>query len=122
MLCESWAERRLQGRFAVHHSVLENDAADDDGDGGGELADETECRRCGSDVAGLDIRLERDEGGLEVRTNAYAGDDLEGEDAAPGAAAGEVDVETETKGHEDDAEVDWREVLACFLDEDADYH
>ena len=101
---------------------MEDDAADDDGDGGCELADETERCCCGGDVAGFDVGLEGDEGGLEVGADAYAGYDLEGEDAAPCAAVGEVDVEAETYGHEEDAEVDGGEVLACFFDEDADYY
>lgn len=33
---------------------------------------------------------------------------------------GEIDVEAEPEGHEEQAEVDGREVLACFADEDAD--
>ena len=45
---------------------------------------------------------------------------MEGEDAAPGGGVGEVDVEAETDGHKEDAEVDGGQVLACFLDEDAD--
>lgn len=64
------AQRGAEGGFAGHHAVLENDTADDDGDGGGELADEAEGGGCGGDVARLDEGLERDEGGLEVR--AYA--------------------------------------------------
>ena len=122
MLCEGGAERGSQGGFAVHHAVLEDDAADDDGDGGRELADEPERCGCGGNVSRLDVRLERDERGLEIWANAHAGDDLEGENAAPGAAVGEVDVEAEADGHEYDAEVDWGQVFACFLDEDADYN
>ena len=64
------AESGAEGGFAGHHAVLEDDAADDDGDGGGELADEAEGRGCGGDVAGLDEGLERDEGGLEIRADA----------------------------------------------------
>ena len=45
---------------------------------------------------------------------------MEGEDAAPGAGVGEIDVETEADGHEKHAEVDGGQVLACLFDEDAD--
>lgn len=34
-----------------NHLVLEDDAADDDGDGGAEIADEAEGGGCSSDVA-----------------------------------------------------------------------
>ena len=60
MRSEGRAESGAQGGFAGHHAVLEDDAADDDGDGGGELADEAESRGCGGDVAGLDEGLEGD--------------------------------------------------------------
>ena len=56
---------------------------------------------------------------LKIGTDAEAGDDLVGENAAPLAAVGKVDVEAETEGHEEDAEPDWGQVLACFFDEDA---
>ena len=115
-----WAESGAESGLAGHHAVLENDATDDDGDGGGELSGEAEGRGCGGDVAWFDEGLERDQGGLEIRAYAYPGDDLEGEDAAPRAGVGEIDVETEANGHEEHAEVDGREVLARFFNEDAD--
>ena len=64
------AQSGAEGGFAGHHAVLENDTADDDGDGGGELADEAEGGRCGGDVPWLDEGLERDEGGLKIRADA----------------------------------------------------
>ena len=70
LLGEGWPERGAEGGFARHHAVLEDDAADDDGDGGGELADETERGSCGGDVAGLDEGLECDQWGLEVGADA----------------------------------------------------
>jgi len=50
--------------------VLEDDAADDDGDGGCEVAHEAERRGCGGDVLVCDEGLQCDEGGLEVRADA----------------------------------------------------
>lgn len=110
-------QRGFQRGFVGHHSVLEYDTPDDDGDGGGEVAEEAEGCRCGRDVAGRDERLQGDERSLEVWPHAQAGDDLVGEDAAPGSGGGDVDVEAETDGHEEHAQPNWGEVLACFLDE-----
>lgn len=112
-------ERGPQHGLVRGHAVLEDDAADDDRDGGGEVAHEAEHGRRGGDVAGRDFRLERDQGGLEVGAHAETGDDLEWEDAAPGAGGGDVDVEAEADGHEDHAEPDRGEVFASLLDEDA---
>ena len=42
------------------------------------------------------------------------------DDAGPGGVGGQVDVEAEAEGHEEEAEVDGREVLAGLADEDAD--
>ena len=64
------------------------------------MADEAECSGCGCDIAGRDEGLEGYEGGLEIRADAEAGDDLKGEDAGPGAGGGEVDVETKADSHE----------------------
>ena len=85
---EGGAESGAECRFAGHHAVLEDHAADDDGDGGGELADEAEGCGRGCNVSRLDEGLEGYEGGLEVGAYAEAGDDLVGEDAAPGAGVG----------------------------------
>ena len=57
------------------HVVLEDNAADDDGDGCRELPDEAECAGGCGDVAPWDRGLESDEGGLEVRTDSDAGND-----------------------------------------------
>ena len=102
------------------HAVLEDDAADDDGDGGREVADEAEGGGGGGDVAGRDERLHCDEGRLEVRADAEAGDDLKDDDARPGRRGGEVEVEAEAEGHEGHAEPDGGQVLARLADEDAD--
>ena len=112
-------ERRAQHVLVGDHAVLEDDAADDDGDGGGEVPHEAEEGRRGGDVSRRDFRLEGDQGSLEVGAHAEAGDDLEGEDPAPGPGGGDVGVEAEADGHEDHAEPDRREVLAGLLDEDA---
>lgn len=65
------------------HSVLEDDAADDDGDRGPERTDKAEGRSCGGDVLWVYFRLEGDEGRLEIGASADAGDDLEDDDACP---------------------------------------
>lgn len=56
---------------------------------------------------------------MEVGTNANAGDDLVDDQAGPGGVRGKVNVEAETEGHEEHAEPDGGEVLACLADEDA---
>lgn len=77
------------------HAVLEDDAADDDGDRGGDVAREAERCGRGGDVAGLDERLQRDERGLEVGAHAKPGDDLVDDEFRPFAAVvGKIDVET----------------------------
>lgn len=43
---------------------------------------------------------------------------MENYDARPGGVGGEIDEETKTEGHEEEAEVDWGKVLASFADED----
>ncbi len=68
----------------------------------------------------MDFRLQRDEGGLEIRAGTNAGDDLEDDDPSPGVAARwEVDEEAGSKGADEGAEPDGGEVLTCLLDEDA---
>ncbi len=59
---------------------------------------------------------------MKVGTDADAGDELEDDDAGPGFVVGKVDEETEAEGHEEHTEPDRREVLACFLNEDAGGH
>ncbi len=117
---DAGAEGGLQGGAVLLHAVLEDDAADDDGDGGGEVADEAEGGGGGGDVLGRDEGLQGDEGGLEVRADADAGDDLEDDDAGPGRVGREVDEEAEAEGHEGHAGPDGGEVLARLADEDAD--
>lgn len=108
-----------EGGEAFLHSILEDDAADDNGDGGREVADEAKGGGRGGDVAGGDQGLESDEGGLKVRSDAHAGDDLVDDQAGPGGVGWEVDVEAETECHEEHAEPDRGKVLARFADEDA---
>ena len=121
-LCELRAEGGAQGGFAFCHLVLEDDAADDHGYGGGEVADEAEGCGCSGDVLWLYQGLQRDKGSLEIRADADASDELEDDDAGPRLVVGEVDEEAEAEGHKEHAEPDGREVVACFLDEDADGH
>ena len=104
------------------HLVLEDDATDDDGDGSGEVPDEAEGRSRSGNILGLDERLERDKRGLEVGTDADAGNELEDDDAGPAFVIGKVNEEAKAEGHEEHAEPDRRKVLACFLDEDTDNH
>lgn len=117
-----WAEGGAQGIFAFGHAVLEDDAADDDGDGGGEITDEAKGCGCGGDVFWFNAGLESYERGLEVGADAHAGDELEDDDAGPGFVVGEVDEEAEAEGHEEHAEPDGREVLSCLFNEDAGGH
>lgn len=78
---------------------MEDDAADDDGNGGGHVAGEAEGGGCGRDVARLDEALQRDEGSLEIRAYSQAGDDLVDDDTGPGAAVvGQVDEKAEADG------------------------
>ena len=103
----------------LDHLVLEDDAADDDADGGGEVADEAEGGGCGGHVFAGDLGLQCEERGLEVGADADAGDDLEDDDFGPCGAGVEVDEEAEAEGGEEEAEPDGWEVLAGLLDEDA---
>ena len=121
-LANARAEGGAEGGFALGHAVLEDDAADDDGDGGGEVADEAEGSGRGGDVLRFDKRLQGDERSLEIGADAESGNKLEDDGAGPGFVVGEVDEEAKTEGHEEHAEPDGREVLARFLDEDADAH
>lgn len=109
---DSLADGSDESALVGHHSVLEDDTADNDGYGRGQVANEAEGCGRGSYVAGLNEGLESDQWCLEIWSDAQASDDLEGEDAAPGAAAGKVNVETETDRHEDHAEPDRGKVLA----------
>lgn len=85
--------------MALAHAVLENDAPDDDGDGGGKGADEAEGSSCGSDVAGEDFGLEGDKGGLEVWACSQTGKDLVDDNFVPGVAARrEVDEKAKSEG------------------------
>jgi hypothetical protein len=58
------AERGFQEGAFLAELVLEDDAAEDDGDGGSELADEAEGRRGEGDVVAFYVGLDGDEGGL----------------------------------------------------------
>ncbi len=53
-LRDTWAEGGAEGGFALGHAILEDDAADDDGNGGGEVADEAKGCGCGGNVFWLD--------------------------------------------------------------------
>lgn len=112
-------QTRGEGGLPAGHAVLEYDAADDDGDGRGDVPREAERRGRGRDILWFDQRLQRYQRGLKIRSHADAGDDLIDDDAAPARVVWEIDVETETEGHEEQSEPDGWEVLACFLDEDA---
>lgn len=83
--------------------VLVDDCAEDDGDGGGDLSDETERRGCGGHVARMNVGLESDEGGLEERAGSGTGDDLVDDEARPGRVGFEVDEKAETESHEDES-------------------
>lgn len=75
------------------HAGREDDAANDDGDGCRELADEHEGTRRAGNVARLDGGLQRDQGRLEVGPDTHAEDDLEANDLGPVRGRAEVDEE-----------------------------
>lgn len=102
-----WAEGGAERGRAFVHFVLVDDAADDDGDGGGKLADKSERGGRGRDIAGCDFALESDQGGLEVGPDADAEDNLVDYYFGPAAGSGEVDEETHAENHEGHAEPDW---------------
>lgn len=106
--------------MALSHSVLEDDTANDDGDGGTEVADESKGRRGSRDVPRRDMCLKGYKRCLKVRPDSNTGYDLEGEDATPGATDRKVDVETEAKSHEEQPKPDWWEVMPGFLNDGAD--
>lgn len=63
--------------------------------------------------------MERDQGGLEVRSHANTSDDLKDNDFAPGSSGVEVNEQPKAERHDQQAEPDGWEVLAGLLDEDA---
>ena len=99
------------------HFVLEDDASYDDGNGCGEVTDESECCGCSGDIASWNHSLQCDEWRLEIRSYTYASDDLENDDFGPTMAVGEIKQETETERHHGKAEPDCGEITAGFLDE-----
>lgn len=99
--------------------VLVDDCAQDNGDGGGGLAEEGEGCGGGCHVRAVDVGLEGDKGGLEERANAYTGDDLVDDDAGPGGVIFQVDEKAEAKGHEAQAADDQLAVATCLFDDDA---
>ena len=112
---------RSQGRFecgdAFHDFVLEDDAANDDGDGCCEVAHEAKGCCGGCNVSGVDLGLEGYQGRLEVRPDANTCYDLVDDDSSPGGLGREVNEETESQGHEKHAEPNRRQISACLLDE-----
>lgn len=104
----------------VCEDVGEDNAAEDNGDGGAELADEAEGARRGGDVLGLDGGLQRDQRALKVGSDADAGDDLVDDDFGPVGPRVQVDEEAEAERHEDEAEPDGFAVAAGLFDDDAD--
>ena len=105
--------------MSTGHTILKNHPANHDGDAGGDISREAKRRGRGGDILCLDERLQCNERGLEIWTDADARDDLVNDDAGPGRSFREIDVEAETERHEDHAEPDRGKVLAGFLDEDA---
>lgn len=113
-----WEDGGEVGAFGGE-DVGEDDAAQDDGDGGGELADEAEGAGGGSDVLWFDGALEGDEWRLEVGSHANAGDDLVDDYFGPVSGRVQVDEEAESECHEDEAEPDGFPIAACLFDVDA---
>ncbi len=100
--------------------VGEDDATQDDGEGGGKLAHEAKGAGRDRDVLCFDGRLQCDQWTLEVRSDAESGHDLVDDDLGPVGGGVEVDEEAESERHADEAEPDGLAVAAGFLDEDAD--
>lgn len=65
------------------------------------------------------MRLKGDEGGLEVRPDADTRDNLEDDDFGPAAVGVKVDEEAVAERHEEESDVDWRQVESGFADEDS---
>lgn len=112
--------RRYQGRLAFFHPVLEDDTADDNGDGGTDVASERKSRRGSRDIPWSHMCLKGDKRCLKVRPNSNTGYDLEGDDATPGTTDRKVDEETEAKSHEEQPEPNRWEVVPGFLNYGAD--
>lgn len=66
--CDFWTECCYKAVCLCVHLILVYDLADDDRDGGEDLADETESCSCCGDISGLNVGLKGDQGGLEVGT------------------------------------------------------
>ena len=98
--------------------VLEDDAAESDGDGCSQVAREAEGGGADGDVVTLEVGLEGNQWSLKVWPNAYAGNDLVDEDLAPLLVVGKIDEEAEAEGHEAEAEDDGFFEDAGLLDED----
>lgn len=117
--CRFGACDGLDGGQLAREDVLVDDCAQDDGNGGGGLAEKGEGCGGGCHVGTVDVGLEGDEGGLEERADTYASDDLVHDDAGPGGVVFEVDEKAEAKGHEAQAADDQLAVAACLFDDDA---
>jgi len=55
--CELWSDNLLNCGAMRVYFVLEDDLADDDGDGGTEVADEAKGSGCGADISRIDLGL-----------------------------------------------------------------
>lgn len=125
-LCTTKQTGHLGAKFSPQspllclHLVVENDATDRDGDGRAQLAEEAETGGCGTDIARLNVGLQRNEGGLEVGTDTNASNDLEDDNFGPVSVVAEVDEETEPESHDGEAEHDGDFIVARALDDDAD--
>lgn len=113
------AEAAHEGVPLVLHLGVEEDAADDDGDGRRQLPDEHEGARRAGDVPPLERVLQRDQGRLEVGADAEAEDDLVQDDLGPVGVRVEIDEEAVPERHEGEAADDGRQVLAGLLDHEA---
>lgn len=113
------AQLAAQRVLLARHARREDDAAHDDGDGRRQLPDEHEGAGRAGNVAWLDRRLQRDQGRLEVGTDAHAEDDLETHNLGPVGRRAQVDEEPVAQRHEGEAPDDGRHVQARLLDEEA---
>jgi hypothetical protein len=87
------AQSRDEFAGLLRHFVLQNNAADDDGNAGRQVSDEMERRNRCTSIALVDIALECGKRKLEIWTESNTGNDLIENDLSPAAIPPEVGEE-----------------------------
>lgn len=103
----------------LRQDALKDDLAEDDADGGGEVAEEIERTGGNTDVFGRNERLHADDECLHVGADAGGEQDLEDDDAWPVASRAERDHEAKREREDGHADPNDPEVVARSLDHDA---